>query len=165
MSKEHLAAVCGLYCGACGLYRTRRNGSPAQQQELAKTLSERWGVPPEEVDCEGCLSGGKLSPYCRNCQILRCPATKKSAKRCSDCPDFPCDLITNFNNDGVRHHAEVLANIEHQRKIGVRAWLKEQEQRWQCPQCGAPTAWYTHVCDRCGEKQPYRLPALPRDKK
>ncbi|MDD5289261.1 MAG: DUF3795 domain-containing protein [Dehalococcoidales bacterium] len=77
MSKEHLAAVCGLYCGACGLYRTRRNGSPAQQQELAKTLSERWGVPPEEVDCEGCLSGGKLSPYCRNCQILRCPATKK----------------------------------------------------------------------------------------
>jgi hypothetical protein len=26
-------------------------------------------------------------------------------------------------------------------------------------------AWYTRVCDKCGKKQPYRLPSLPRDKK
>ena len=165
MSEEHLATVCGLYCGACGLYRARCDSNPVQLQELLKTLSERWGVPPEEVDCEGCLSGGKLSPYCRSCQILRCPTTKKGVKRCSDCPDFPCDLITKFNNDGMRHHAEVLDNIRHQQKIGIESWLREQESRWRCPKCGARMSWYTKVCEKCGEKQPYRLPSLPRDKK
>lgn len=165
MTNEHLAAVCGLYCGACGLYRARHDNNPEQLEEIIKTVSERWGIPAEEEDCDGCLSGGKLSPYCRTCPIMRCPSTTIGVKRCSDCPHFPCTMITSFNNDGVRHHAEVFANIKRQREIGVAAWLKEQEQRWQCQGCGTPMAWYTRVCYKCGKSQPYRLPSLPRDKK
>lgn len=165
MAKNNLAAVCGLYCGACGLYRARHDDNPQALKEIIKSASERWGVPPEEVDCDGCLSGGILSPYCRTCRIMRCPSTKMGVKRCSDCLDFPCKMITSFKNDGVRHHAEVFANVKRQHEIGVEAWLKEQEEKWQCPGCGTPMSWYARVCYKCGKEQPYRLPSLKRDKK
>jgi hypothetical protein len=94
-----------------------------------------------------------------------CAEEKPGVARCSDCPDFPCSIITAFNNDGIRHHAEVLKQIRHQREIGVDDWLKEQDERWRCPQCRTPVAWYTRNCNGCGATQPYRLPSLPRDKK
>jgi hypothetical protein len=40
----------------------------------------------------------------------------------SDCPHFPCSLITEFYNDGIRHHGEVLEKIRDQREIGVDHW-------------------------------------------
>jgi len=165
MEGEHLAAVCGLYCGACSLYRARRDDNPQRLEELVKTMSERWQVKPEEIDCDGCLAGGRLMPYCRQCKMRLCAAEKPGVTRCSDCPDFPCSLITDFNNDGMRHHAEVLDNLRRLQEIGVEAWLKKEEERWRCPQCGTPVDWYAQTCFRCGTEQPYRLPSLPREQK
>ena len=34
MGKEHLAAVCGLYCGACVTYRARRDGNAERLEQL-----------------------------------------------------------------------------------------------------------------------------------
>ena len=165
MEGEHLAAVCGLYCGACSLYRARRDDNPQRLEELVKTMSERWQVKPEEIDCDGCLAGGRLMPYCRQCKMRLCAAEKPEVTRCSDCTDFPCSLITDFNNDGMRHHAEVLDNLRRMREIGLEAWLKKEEERWRCPQCGTPVDWYAQTCFRCGTEQPYRLPSLPREQK
>jgi len=126
-------------------------------------MSERWQVKPEEINCDGCLGGGLLTPYCRDCKIRLCAAEKPGVTRCSDCPDFPCSLVTDFNNDGMRHHAEVLENLRRMQEIGLEAWLKKEEERWRCPQCQAPVDWYAQTCFKCGTEQPYRLPSLPRD--
>lgn len=163
MEGEHLAAVCGLYCGACSLYRARRDNDPQQLEELLQTLSERWQIPSDELDCDGCLAQGHLMPYCQECKMRLCAADKPGVNRCSDCPDFPCSLVTDFNNDGVRHHAEVLENVRHQREIGVDEWLQEEYERWRCLFCGVSLEWYARTCYRCGTPQPHRLPSLPRD--
>lgn len=165
MSEEHLVTVCGLYCGACALYRALHEPDPVKKKTTLKVIAERYGAPAEEIECDGCLAGGKLAPYCRNCQILHCATAREGVTRCADCADFPCDIITSFNNDGMRHHAEVLDSIREQQKIGVQAWLEKQDKRWRCPQCGTPSSWYARTCDKCGTQQPYRLPSLPRDKK
>jgi hypothetical protein len=165
MSEEQLVTVCGLYCGACALYRALHESDPVRKTEMLNAMAGRFGSPAEALECEGCLGGGKLAPYCLNCQILHCANNREGVTRCADCPDFPCDLVTSFKNDGIRHHAEVFDSIRDQQKIGVPAWLKKQEERWRCPQCGTPSSWYARVCDKCGTQQPYRLPSLPRDKK
>ncbi len=152
MEGEHLAAVCGLYCGACSLYRARRDENPERLEELLKPLSERWQVPKDELNCDGCLAGGRLMPHCRDCKIKQCAAEKEAVTRCSGCPDFPCQIITAFNNDGVRHHAEVLDNIRRQQKVGVTEWLQEQFERWRCQFCGVSLDWYARSCYRCGTK-------------
>ena len=162
---EHLAAVCGLYCGACGLYRARRDDNPERLEEILRTTSERWGVPEEEIGCDGCLGGGKLTPHCKDCRMRLCAEEKPEVTRCADCPDFPCDMITDFNNDGARHHAEVLTNLRDIQKIGAEKWVAEQEESWRCPGCGIQVGWYDRNCYSCGDTQPYRLPSLPRDKK
>ncbi len=61
MTKEPLAAVCGLYCGACALYRARRDNNPQRLEEILKV----WNMPEDDSHCDGCLGGGALTPYCR----------------------------------------------------------------------------------------------------
>ncbi len=165
MAGEHLVAVCGLYCGACRLYRAWADDNHTVLEEVHQRMSARAPVTMDDLHCDGCLAHGRLTPYCRECQMRRCAEAKPGVSRCSDCPDFPCPTITAFNNDGLRHHAEVLDNIRHLHAIGVEAWLKEQAERWRCLQCGTPVDWYARTCFHCGATQPYRLPPLPRDKK
>ena len=162
---EGLAAVCGLYCGACGIYRAQRDGNQKRLEEIRLVVSGRRPLSLADLRCDGCLSGGNLMRWCQQCGIKRCSRNKPGVTRCSDCPDFPCPLVTAFNNDGYPHHVEALGNLRRQREIGVEAWLKEEEERWRCPQCRAPVEWYAKSCFRCGAAQPRRLPSLPRDQK
>ena len=166
MENEGLAAVCGLYCGACSIYCAWQNNNQELLETLRKTMSSQWGeVTLEELRCDGCLGGGHLTPYCRQCALRLCPEGKPGVTRCADCPDFPCSHITDFNTDGMHHHAEVLDNLRRLQEIGLEAWLDEEEEQWRCSQCQAPMAWYARTCLQCGAEQPYRLTTLPRDKK
>lgn len=162
MEGEHLAAVCGTYCGACGLYRARRDNNPQHMVELLQTLFEQWQMPPDDFDCDGCLAGGRLIGYCLECKMRLCAAEKEGVTRCSDCPDFPCSIITDFNNDGWPHHALVLDKLRSMQEIGLEAWVKNEKEFWSCPQCQTPVAWYTKTCYECGTAQPNRTPARPR---
>lgn len=165
MEGKHLAAVCGLYCGACSLYRARRDNNRERLEEIVKNMTERRQVKPEDIDCDGCLSGGHLMPYCRNCKIRLCAISIPGVTWCSDCPNFPCSIIASFNNDGVRHHAEVFKNIRRQQKVGVDEWLQEEYEQWRCQFCGVSLDWYAQTCHRCGTSQPFTIPSMLRDRK
>ncbi len=165
MEEKHLAAVCGLYCGACTLYRALKDDNHQVIEQIASRMSSSFNLKPEELQCDGCLAGGRLSPYCRQCAIRVCPDKKPGVTRCSDCPDFPCSLIIYFNNDGMRHHAEVLDNLRQIAEGDVETWLASERRRWSCTQCVSATDWYSKTCFHCGAVQPRRLPSLPRDQK
>lgn len=163
MEGEHLGAVCGLYCGACTLYRARKDDNTEKVLEMYQQRYPNKEVAIEELRCEGCLSNGPLSPHCYQCEIRQCAAEKPGVTRCSDCPDFPCPLITRFSTDGVRHHAEVLKNIHRQQELGVYEWLQEEYERMRCQCCGVSLDWYAQSCHRCGTPQPFTLPSMLRD--
>lgn len=149
--RRHLAAPCGLYCGACsGLIARERGGEDALKQ-MAKSSNERWGttISADDIYCEGCLSS-RVAIYCRRCTIRDC-VTKKNINYCYQCTDFPCQTITSFNDDGRPHHSEVLANVHRQKQIGLDAWLDEQEKKWHCHSCGYVLQWYDSKCPRCAE--------------
>jgi hypothetical protein len=154
MEGIHLGAVCGLYCGACTLYRARHDIDRKGLESFFQGLAKRWNVPVEQVTCEGCLSKGPISPYCAACEIKKCAAGKPDVTRCNDCPDFPCELITRFSNDGVAHHAVVLKSIRRQQKIGILEWCEEEFERVRCQVCGVSLDWYAQTCHRCGTKNP-----------
>jgi hypothetical protein len=104
-------------------------------------------VEAKDLACEGCLSD-VVSISCRECKIRDC-AFAKGLARCSECADFPCELVRSFNDDGLPHHAEVLKNIRRQREVGADFWLVEQDKRWRCPNCSAGTDWYAGQCLDC----------------
>jgi len=155
MEGRELAAPCGLYCGACSIYVARKREDVRTLERIARQMKERVGreVTLEDLACEGCLSEGPIAAYCRDC-VLRACAKDRGVTHCSRCPDFPCQPITDFNNDGMPHHSEVLANIRMQREVGVDGWLEEQNKRWRCHACNSPVHWYARKCPKCSEAFP-----------
>ena len=156
--KEHLVAVCGTYCGACFAYIAKNS----QDEQIKSKLQKEFSSGPmklnmESFGCDGCLSDGKIAAHCQSCAMRKCAASKQNVTRCSDCTDFPCSLITNFNNDGRLHHAELLENLRQIRKMGIQKWAKYEEERWRCPQCGLPMSWYDRECTGCGTPRSKRL--------
>jgi hypothetical protein len=151
-SCRDFAAPCGLYCGACVIRAAVKKNDPQLLEMIADGLAVYLGhsVGVEGVYCDGCLSDVRAAP-CRDCEIRDC-AISRGITHCSQCADFPCQIITDFNNDEFAHHSEVLDNIRRQREVGIDAWLKEQGERWRCPACGADSDWYAAQCTGCGKE-------------
>lgn len=131
---------CGLYCGACDVFIANKEG----------TVEERaleWDMAPEDLRCHGCKTE-TTAVYCKDCDIRQCAENNNSAF-CFECGDYPCTRLTEFKNDEWPHHSVVVKNLETIKKKGVQEWLKEQESRWSCPECGTPFAWYDKICKTC----------------
>jgi len=159
--KEHLAAACGTYCGACPAYLAKHGKDEQMKMKLQKSFSSgtmkalKNIPPPNWMDgllCDGCLSSGMLAGHCQTCKIRLCAANKQHDSRCSDCKELPCDHITGLIMMGdYLHREEYLPNLEKIREMGVQEWVKNEEERWRCPQCGLPVSWYDTKCTGCGE--------------
>ena len=138
--KVQLAAACGTYCGACPAYIATHSEDEQIQ------YSSPWGT------CDGCLGGGRLAAHCRNCNIRLCALDKQDGARCTFCEELPCYRITNLINLGnYPHRQEYLPNLAKMRDMGVGEWVKYEDERWRCPKCRLPMAWYDMECVRCGE--------------
>jgi hypothetical protein len=165
--KEPLAAACGTFCGACPAYLAKHSDDEQIKMKLPKRSSSGpakapKGIPPSNwmdgLICDGCLSGGMLAAHCQMCAIRICAANKQNNHRCSDCKDLPCYRITNLINMGhYLHRNEYLPNLKKIREMGVQEWVKEEEERWRCPQCSLPMSWYDATCARCGKPRAEQL--------
>jgi hypothetical protein len=164
MSGENLVAVCGLYCGACEMFRAEHDDNEQKSQEILRQFNARGGkLVRSQLQCDGRLGQGRLTPWCSQCAIRLCPTKKSGVTRCSDCTDFPCSSISDFSNDGMQHHTEVLENSRCIRKMGMEKWVKYEEDRWNCPACQTALAWYDTACPHCGAARSGRLFPLKQD--
>ena len=144
---ENLVAPCGLYCGACSAYLTT-------QEIRVGTGKAKAGIG---MQCDGCLGGGRTPAHVPKCAIRECSEAKTKSRRCSECADFPCSRITDFNNDGMQHHSEVLTNLRQLRTMGIKDWTKYEEDRWSCPKCRTKLSWYDVECPECKTSRSERL--------
>lgn len=119
-------APCGLYCGNC-----------------ADMLSH---------ECHGCncfCGDCAAAGHHHICEIYQC-AKEKELTTCADCDDFPCTTLIQFAYDPIwQTHRVVLENLRRIRKIGLDAWLEEQNEYWSDKE--TLKKW---VCfhDKCGEE-------------
>ena len=166
-AKDHLAGACGIYCGACPAYIAQHSDDEQIKKRLQKRLSSgpikaQKGIPPSNwmdgLLCDGCCSGGKLAPHCQMCNIRLHALNKQNNSRCSDCEELPCYRITNLiNMGGYLHRKEYLPNLKKIREMGVKEWVKKEEERWRCPKCGLPMSWYDMECAGCGDPRSDKL--------
>ena len=155
---EKLVASCGLYCGACPMYLATQENDEQRLESIQKQFGSGMSkMPREDLLCDGCLGGGRLATFCRKCAIRESAASKTKTLRCSECAEFACSRITDFNNDGMLHHAEVLDNLRQLQAIGIENWTKHEEDRWRCPKCGAKVSWYDPECPKCKAQRSARL--------
>lgn len=136
MEKVRHMAFCGLYCGAC-------SSMIACEKEMEEPTAENVVISEDELPCQGCDS-----EYQRNCEFVVCNK-RHETNSCAFCPEYPCEMITKFQNEEWEHHQVVLTNLNRIKEIGEENWLNEQKEYWKCPVCGSRTIWYQKQCTNC----------------
>jgi hypothetical protein len=127
-------APCGIDCAACAV-RLR----------------------PKKA-CPGCLVAGESRPnHCRTCSIKAC-AAERGFKRCYGCADFPCAGIKRIDRRYLtRYGVGLVENGLAARRVGLRAFMAAERERWACPACpacGGIVSQHTGTCSECGGKYP-----------
>lgn len=141
--RPELLAPCGLYCGVCAVYIAHRDGN----EKFKERLLGVYGLSStEQVRCRGCLSEERFL-YCDACPIKDCNS-QKGYQGCHQCADWPCDYVENFPlpvGKKVMLHA-----IPAWRELGTEAWVRAEEERYRCPQCGYSLFRGARHCRSCG---------------
>ncbi|MBD3286324.1 DUF3795 domain-containing protein [candidate division WOR-3 bacterium] len=135
---------CGLYCGACPVLMANERGD----EEWLQATAKQWKRQPEDLRCLGCKTE-ITAVFCTGCKMRAC-AREKGLEFCSECSDYPCEMVKDFRNDDAPHHSVIIKNLERIKEIGGKKWLAEQMERWTCTKCGTRFGWYTEKCEKCG---------------
>lgn len=141
-----LAAVCGLYCGACNAYI-----ATTEDPERLTELAALFDLAESAICCEGCRSSVK-GPYCSVCKMAACAASR-GIDFCIECDAYPCDDLKRFQAEAP-HRLELGESLERIGEVGWAAWLSEAREIYSCPKCGTVNSAYDPVCRACGETPP-----------
>jgi len=144
--KKELLAPCGLYCGVCGVLIADRDNN----QKFKERLSTVYGVPPEEIRCQGCLAEKEtVFLYCQSCPIKSC-VSERGFEACHECNEFPCHHVENFPLPVGKK--VIQRAIPQWREWGTQKWVQAEESRYICPHCGYKLFRGTKRCRNCSEE-------------
>ena len=45
----------------------------------------------------------------------------------------------------------MIENLDMLKEIGIERFVKSEEKRWVCVNCGGIVCVHTHVCNNCGD--------------
>ena len=148
MMSQSLLSRCGIYCGACYVYRAERDCG-----DLIREVAEWQKVDIDQVKCNGCFAPDEEKwPNCRKCHPWKC-LEEKELQFCHECDafwDYSCERYNSLEEFCDKRGENTRQNL-----IKIMAdperYLVEQDQRWRCPSCGGPYSWYEETCHHCGK--------------
>ncbi len=148
-------APCGLYCGVCAIYYADRDNNLKFKERLVNLyqggVSGKGRLPGSEkltvdhIKCKGCLSDEPFI-YCLKCEIRDC-TKRKGYSGCHECDVFPCEYIENFPMTVGKK--VIMRAVPYRRKYGTEKWVKDEEARYICPECGNKVFRGVIRCNKC----------------
>jgi hypothetical protein len=129
-STDHaLIAPCGIDCCLCQAYARDKNPCPGCREEDA----------------------GK-SQSCLACRIKNCEKlTIWKLEYCFDCADFPCPPVTHLDKRyRTKYAASPIKNLLCIKENGIIGFIRNENEKWTCPRCGAMLCMHKPQCLSCG---------------
>jgi len=152
MVNRNFVGRCGLYCGACIIYRAYKDSA-----ELRESIARDYRRSPEDVRCEGCqtvtLDGWDMDQeWGKNCLIVRC-LNEKGLNFCYQCDTYPeCEKFRGIAESCLKRGENLMENLEKIKAGKVEEWLEEEDKKWRCEKCGKPISMHLTECRWCGAK-------------
>jgi hypothetical protein len=148
---KNLVGRCGLYCGACIIYRAYKDS-----ERLRREIAERENCSAEEIRCEGCqtvlTSGWNSKEWGMNCKIVKC-LEAKGLNFCYECDMYPeCEKFHAEADSCLKHGENLMDNLNRIKAEEVEEWLEEEDKKWRCQKCGRPISMQLTECHWCGAK-------------
>jgi hypothetical protein len=123
-----LIAPCGMNCRLCRAYTRDRK------------------------PCPGCRVEDRLkSKSCVVCRIKNCEKIVNAEVRyCFACDSFPCAGLNHLDKRyRTRYGMSMIGNLENIRKFGIRHFIRNEKERWSCPECGELLCVHNSQCLSC----------------
>ncbi len=128
-TRAFLIAPCGINCRVCRAYGRAKN------------------------PCPGCRADDADKPKTRViCPIKTCDKIAKGQiKYCFDCDEFPCAPLLHLDKRyRTRYGTSVIDNLQSIKKIGIRRFVKSEDEKWTCSECGGMLCMHEAQCLSCG---------------
>jgi uncharacterized protein DUF3795 len=146
---------CGLYCGVCAIHIAHRDENEKFKASLVGlyqggvagkgTLPNGQTLTTDAIQCQGCRSNN-LFMHCKQCEIRDC-TEHKEISGCHKCDEFPCTYIENFPMAVGKK--VILRSVPYRKKFGTEKWIKNEESRYFCPECGNKVFRGVVKCNQC----------------
>lgn len=152
MINKNLVGRCGLYCGACIIYRAYKDS-----EQLRKNVAEREKCKPEDIRCEGCQTvltdGWNIEEtWGKNCKIIMC-LESRGLKYCYECDVYPnCERFHEIADSCLKDGENLMENLNKIKTGKVEEWLEAEDKKWRCQKCRKPIAMHLTECHWCGAK-------------
>lgn len=100
--------------------------------------------------CAGCLRSDQGKPeHCRKCRIKDC-IREKGYQFCYECASYPCKQIKSLEKSyNTRYHASLMENSRMVREYGMTEFLRQQMEKYTCPECGGIISIHDGECSEC----------------
>lgn len=112
-----LIAPCGINCRLCRAY-------------------VRVG---KSIPCPGCRGDNIYkSRSCVTCKINNCKENMGGKLRyCFECELFPCTRLTHLDKRyKAKYGTSPIENLQSIKEIGIRNFVRNENKKWICPECG-----------------------------
>lgn len=131
--KENLIAPCGMNCSLCIAYKI-----------MEKDLNKQGF---HKKYCPGCIPRGENCTYMANqCELLG----KGKVRFCYECEAFPCKRLKSLDKRyRIKYHMSMIDNLEYIKEYGMEEFLKKEEEKWRCPECGGDICCHNGLCFNC----------------
>ena len=129
-----LIAPCGMNCRLCRAYIRDKTYIKA---------------------CPGCRGDDSVkSKSCVACRIKNCENIVQGRVRyCFSCEDFPCARLKHLDKRyRTRYGMSMIDNLVNIEKFGIRHFIRNERERWTCPECGEIICVHKPQCLSCGHK-------------
>ncbi len=128
--RQELIAPCGMNCGICiGYFGYAKNGR--KRKDIY----------------EGCRIKDKNCAFIKKqCEKL----SKKEVEYCFECEDFPCENLEKLDKRyQEKYDMSMIKNLEFIKENGINLFLKQQEEKYKCPNCGGVICVHNKKCYNC----------------
>lgn len=130
---QGMIAACGMNCGIC------------------------IGHLRENRPCGGCFKKDDENKpkHCRSCNIVNCEFLSKTKSGfCYDCEQYPCTRLKNLDKRYRKNYGmSMLDNLELIKQFGLDEFIKKEEQRWLCQNCGSSLCVHRDFCLNCNAER------------
>ena len=121
---EKMMGYCGVDCARCIPFIAKRKNDDELRRKYAEEQSKFFDmiIPPENINCDGCLVEGDHLGYCSACEIRRC-CREKRLENCAYCDDYVCEelekvyaVMSEVFGKAINNVAEAKINLDEIRK-------------------------------------------------
>ena len=112
------------------------------------------GYTRDKQPCPGCRGDDNLKPkYCVTCRIKNCEKILNTKANYCCCDRFPCARLKQLDKRyRTRYGMSMISNLGNIRKFGIRHFIRDEKERWTCPECGELICVHKPQCLYCDHK-------------